>query len=194
MQQSEKCAICLQTFNESSVIKRNTCCRSAVFHYECLLQNCQKGNISCPICRNIPSEDIYDSNAYNEAKAFEAKEIKRLYTKARKQVNEKKASKAVARAVKVFDDYVNKQKVAMKKKKEDLETCKKARNDIKAAFSRTLKEYENKYGKASMKPLHPSVFISYSNGCREQRRYRVRSKRLKKRIAILMGFKNHPLV
>ena len=134
---------------------------------------------------------MYNDNAYNDTRAFEVKELKRLYRKARKQVNEKSASKPVARAVKAFDDHLSKHKVDMKKRKDNLVVCKKARNDIRAASSLIVKEYANKHGKASMKKLQASVYVNSSIfNASEKRRYNFRLKRLKKQVAVAMGFQS----
>ena len=185
------CAICICQLTDDDNIHTMDC--SHKFHSECIIVNAQKGNISCPLCRELPKHitDTYDSQSEREYQIdnHNRNMIQSHFLKGLRFAKKKNADKNLKKAVNKYYRKINLHKKYNKLRVEENKIARLMNADIKQMKIAKTKEilleekkikleYKNKY---KMKRIPK---ISYTRRCRRKYMYT----RQRRKIAELVGF------
>lgn len=189
------CTICICQLTNDDNIHTMDCGHK--FHSDCILVNAQKGNISCPLCRELPKHitNNYDSQYERDYQIdnHNRNMLQSHFLKGLRSAKKKNADKTLKKAV---NKYYRKIDLHTKYKKLRIEENKIARrmnaeikkmkiaktNEIKLNEKKIQIDFKNKYKMKHIPKIMPA--------CRCRRMYMYTRQR--REIAELVGFVSIP--
>ena len=191
--ESTECTICLEKIDDTN--NKHTMDCGHIFHTSCILVNAQKGNINCPLCRELPHHVInfYDARDErdNQINDYNRTQLQSHFLKGLAMVRNNNTNKDLRSAVKKYYQKIDKHKKQNKKRVEENKIARQMNADIKKMMNIKKKE-----AIAELKIIQSSYMNTYNikhvpkvrhKCCRRQSHLFMRCRT---RIANLVGYRH----